>query len=177
MLGIIELFELLSIVLTFNFEIRVERRQMILTMHFLFTLVLDEGVAPGFVILGVLHHVDALNLSVLLKFPLQLGLAGVVVDPRYKQSLEWISRHFLGVARIPHGDLLFKLVGNLLGFLLLPSVPPLLPGLHLYRGGGVDGVLEEMDELSDPMVIVSLLLLMRQLVRRWQVRYWISGRK
>ena len=48
---------------------------MILTVHVLLMLVLDEGVAPGFGVLRRHHHPNALYCSVLLKLALQLTFA------------------------------------------------------------------------------------------------------
>ena len=46
----------------------------ILTVHVLFMLVLDEGVAPGLGVLRRHHHADALHRAVLLELSLQLAL-------------------------------------------------------------------------------------------------------
>lgn len=86
----------------------------ILTVHVLFMLVLDEGVAPRLRVLRRHHHPDALHGAILLKLALQLALAGdrgfanvsnqwsglsvyipgVEVDPGHKESLEGIAGGF-----------------------------------------------------------------------------------
>ena len=50
-------------------------KSVILTVHVLLMLVLDEGVAPGLGVLRRHHHPNALYCSVLLKLALQLTFA------------------------------------------------------------------------------------------------------
>ena len=59
----------------------------ILTVHVLFMLVLDEGVAPGLGVLRRHHHADALHRAVLLELSLQLALTR-------NDKLKWSSLVF-----------------------------------------------------------------------------------
>ena len=125
----------------------------ILTMHVLLRLIFNERVSSWFLLLGVLDNADAFNVSVLLKLSLQFAFACVEIDSSNKQRLEGVPDVPL---RVPHSDLLLELVGHLLSLLLLPPLPPLLPALHLDRGGSVHRVLEQVDVLGDTLVEGSL---------------------
>ena len=144
-------------------------------MHVLLVFILDEGISSWLLFLGVLDDINALDSSILVKLSPQFTLTCVVVDSGNKQSLERIAS--LRGIWIPDCNLLLQLVGDLFRLLLLPPLPPLLPGLDLDGGGRVHRVLEQVDVLGDPLVVVGLLLLVRQLVHRGKVGDRISRGK
>ena len=87
---------------------------MVLTVHVLLLLVLNEGVASWLVVLLVHDDVDALDVAVLLKLPPQLALARVEVDSGHKQGSEWVRGLSVNsIVGVPDCYLLLQLVGNL----------------------------------------------------------------
>ena len=139
----------------------------ILTMHVLLMLILDESISSRLLLLGILDDVYALDGSILIKLSSQLALACVVVNSGDKQCLEGIPS--LWSIWIPDGNLLLQLVRDLFRLLLLSPLPPLLPCLDLDRSRSVHRILEQVNILGDPLVVVGLLLLMRKFVHRGQV--------
>ena len=149
----------------------------VLTVHILLMLIFNEGITSRFSIFSVVNHLDALDRPILLKLSSQLALAGVEVHPCSKESFEGIPHGGIYCIWIPESNFLLQLVSNLFSFLSFSSLSSFFSSLHSYRCWGVNRIFEQMDIVSNALVVVGLFLLMWKFVHRRHVGDRVTGGK